>query len=422
MKYLAILRDSFREAIDAKVFYVMLALSSLMILFVGSISYRPVTMEEEMRHLTEMLNWIGSVQQLRAAPRYEVADFRRLNDAAEPWRGDYRFDFRVQLSSQKDADQWAEGLRQTFGRRLGGGSLQEVVADLYRSSFPWLEQVEVVQGASPDPKELRFTVTTRGTKITTVRGWIHEPALFFGALPLSFLHAPLGGQVLFVEGILINTIGAWVAVLIGVIITAFFVPNMLRKGTVDLLISKPIHRSTLLVWKYLGGLSFMFFNTAFVVLGVWLVIGLRSGIWGTGFLLTIPVLTFFFAILYAVSVLFGVLTRSTVVAILGTCAVWLVLFLVGWGYQHIDSRRQPQQYAGWVYPTVDTLHFVLPRTRDLSSLTAELLARDALLNENPHLREDRPSAFNWAESLTVSGAFIAVMLGLSCWHFATRDY
>ena len=37
-------------------------------------------------------------------------------------------------------------------------------------------------------------------------------------------------------------IGAWVALLTGVIITSFFVPNMLRKGTVDLLLVKPIQR------------------------------------------------------------------------------------------------------------------------------------------------------------------------------------
>ena len=28
----------------------------------------------------------------------------------------------------------------------------------------------------------------------------------------------------------------------------------------------------------------------------------------------------------------------------------------------------------------------------------------------------------WAESLTVSFAFIGVMLGLACWRFAVKDY
>ena len=37
MKYIAILRDSFREALDSKVLYVTFGLSGLMVLFVASL-------------------------------------------------------------------------------------------------------------------------------------------------------------------------------------------------------------------------------------------------------------------------------------------------------------------------------------------------------------------------------------------------
>ena len=50
--------------------------------------------------------------------------------------------------------------------------------------------------------------------------------------------------------------------------------------------------------------------------GVWLVLALRSGVWDFSFLIVIPVLTFTFAILYAVSTLAAVLTRSPIVSIL----------------------------------------------------------------------------------------------------------
>ena len=42
MKYLAILKDSVREAMDTTVFYVTAGLSLLLILFVSSISFRPL--------------------------------------------------------------------------------------------------------------------------------------------------------------------------------------------------------------------------------------------------------------------------------------------------------------------------------------------------------------------------------------------
>ena len=46
MKYLAILKDSFREAVDTKVFYVMIALSALIMLLVSSISFTPQPVSE----------------------------------------------------------------------------------------------------------------------------------------------------------------------------------------------------------------------------------------------------------------------------------------------------------------------------------------------------------------------------------------
>ncbi len=55
--------------------------------------------------------------------------------------------------------------------------------------------------------------------------------------------------------------------------------------------------------------------TAVAVGGVWVVVGLRTGVWSPGLLYSVGGITFYFAILYSVSTLFGVLTRSTLVAI-----------------------------------------------------------------------------------------------------------
>jgi ABC-type transport system involved in multi-copper enzyme maturation permease subunit len=236
-----------------------------------------------------------------------------------------------------------------------------------------------------------------------------------------------------------------VIVLLGVIATAFFIPNMLRTGSVDLLLAKPISRPRLLLFKYLGGLTFLFLNAAAVILVVWLFVGLRLGIWSNGFLLSILMLTFFFAVLYSVSTLLAVGTRSIVVCILGTLAFWLLLFGVGFvhGKIHpaplvappVDERleaardRRPVgesrgwQLPGWAVRTVDSLHAVLPRTSDLGDLTTQLMSEE-LLSE----AERRAEGFTispgttWAESLSVTAGFIAVMLGLSCWIFARRDY
>src|SRR5262249_26444513 len=155
--------------------------------------------------------------------------------------------------------------------------------------------------------------------------------LLFGAVPLYTSDRP-GDLAFRLEGWIVGSFGASAVMLLGCIITAFFVPNMLRKGTVDLLLAEPVNRFTLLAYKYVGGLTFMFLNTVVLVVGIWAAIGARTGIWDAWFLFMIPVLTFEFAVFYALSTLAAVWTRSPVVSILLCVLMWGVLMGLGWVY------------------------------------------------------------------------------------------
>jgi ABC-type transport system involved in multi-copper enzyme maturation permease subunit len=463
MKFLAILKDSLREAIDSKVFYVTVGMSCLLILLVGSVSFKPLPADEA---LNSMINsrQFGVIYADRGHSPipanfifgYEIKDLEKLNDAAEPQAGDYRFRFKVRNASQfrHAVHQWSlpeDAIDHHRGgavevedagepvpgqpadpakekRRKKTEASDELIEEFLKYQFNAVGNVEVTSVTplpDPSPDTLVLQVETKGTKAP--RGWQHDPYLFFGTVPLRFLRTNLGFAVYWIQDGLVNGIGAWVTVLLGVVITAFFIPNMLRKGTVDLLIVKPIHRSTLLVYKYVGGLTFIFLNSAIAVGGIWLVLGLRSGIWATGFLLTIFILTFFFAILYAASTLFSVLTRSAIASILLTCFVWFLFWLVGVIFTALDTIRDvkpiTKDIPSWVYPTVDSAHYVLPRTKDLDVLTTRLLCREVLTEGEIRQRKlDPTKSITWGESLTVSGVFIALMLSLACWRFAVKDY
>src|SRR5262249_15094493 len=128
----------------------------------------------------------------------------------------------------------------------------------------------------------RFAVEAKA-RPETIRTWPHTPVLFFGAveLPMTTGVAPWVGGL---ESWVVTGMGAGLTMLLATVITAFFVPNMLRKGTIDLLISKPLPRWYLLVCKYIGGLTFMLFTTLVIVLGLWVVLGFRTGLWSPAFL------------------------------------------------------------------------------------------------------------------------------------------
>jgi ABC-type transport system involved in multi-copper enzyme maturation permease subunit len=463
MKYLAILKDSLREAIDTKVFYVMVGLSLVVILCVASVSFRPEPAELGSQAILERF-FNGAILDPNRQPRvqYEIKDFHQLDEHARPWASPYQFlivardapnapkAFRslVVLSAMLDKEgeedhgpgarlrkMRAEMRAQVADPEKFKEFLQEIEREVDRVTNAQMEQfikgqlttfgtwaATRVQVESAGGGEVQFLVEAK-PRAETIRTWPHQLVLFFGAVPTP-VKMSVGDMVYFIESSIVGSLGAGIAMLIATIVTAFFIPNMLRKGTIDLLLAKPLRRTTLLVYKYIGGLSFMFLNTLIVVLGVWLAMGLRSTLWGTGFLVVVLILTFEFAIFYAISTLFGVLTRSPIVAILMTCVAWLVLYLVGSLHTFVELTRDANFLPKWVCVASDAAHYVLPRYKDLDMVSANLVARDLLGPGTPDrkLLEDMSNSISWAQTFGVSAAYIAVFLGLACLRFATKDY
>jgi hypothetical protein len=113
--------------------------------------------------------------------------------------------------------------------------------------------------------------------------------------------------------------------------------------------------------------------------------------------------------------------------------MWFVFYLVGQAYVFFqvmgkieEAKNTPAEKRiseGWWVPTVNAIHFVLPRTSDLNILTSKLL-RSGLITGNQIMRNEvaEIETVSWGESLAVSLGFIAVMLFLACWRFRRKDY
>src|SRR5436305_15334940 len=97
MRYFAILKDSFREATDSKILYVMFGLAGLLMLFLSSLSFRPLSMQEYVEGFANQLNFIFRLQATSSGRGQDITlaieNFRQTNDAPEPWHGDYEFDY-----------------------------------------------------------------------------------------------------------------------------------------------------------------------------------------------------------------------------------------------------------------------------------------------------------------------------------------
>lgn len=124
---------------------------------------------------------------------------------------------------------------------------------------------------------------------------------------------------------------AFAATILAIISTASIFPDFVSGGSIDLYLSKPIGRLRLFFTKYLAGLLFVALQVLVFSAASFFVIGLRGGDWEPGIFLAVPLVVCFFSYLYAVSVLFGILTRSTIAAVLLTILVWFMVFCVDRG-------------------------------------------------------------------------------------------
>ncbi|MFN9975259.1 MAG: ABC transporter permease, partial [Phycisphaerae bacterium] len=121
---------------------------------------------------------------------------------------------------------------------------------------------------------------------------------------------------------------AWIASILALISTASIIPDLVAGGSIELSLSKPIARVRLFLTKYATALLFTGLQVGVFTLASFLVIGIRGGSWEWSIFLAIPLVLLFFSFIYCVCALLGLITRSTIAALLLSVLFWFFLFLL----------------------------------------------------------------------------------------------
>ena len=159
-------------------------------------------------------------------------------------------------------------------------------------------------------------------------------SIFFGAWEIESeeLHAgspwSRGLYIGIYSSFLVNIWLAWIATILALISTCTIFPEFVHSGSIELTVSKPIGRLKLFFSKYLVSLLFVVLQVAVFCVGVFLCVGLRVGDWNPIIFSAIPIVAVFYSYLFSVCVLFGMLTRSGITALLITGIFWMVLWSV----------------------------------------------------------------------------------------------
>lgn len=474
-QFWAILRDSYREAVDGWVITIMLALGAVVIALCASMGFKPLPAEEALPKIVQSFSTFlpqrgegrnrkyadcdflaSDIQKVEEGFRFELTVLRAkpsappLGDEGErdttppqgppPAAAVRELDtFRETVARwlQEEDQQKSQSAQKPLffvNRPQVSAQEQQAVrpADMeafltqqfqFHAALPAQVHFREKRATSPNHPTYIFDVTVRGG--VSVRGWPHTVTMFFGAVTLT-RETNLGLILYVIEDQIINGLGGFIALLLSVIITASFIPNLLRKGSIDLIISKPIGRMTLLAYKYIGGLIFILIITTFTIGGVWLALALRSGYWNPAFLVVIPLLTFTFAILYAVSTLVATLSRSAMASIIVTLIFMLFLYIVGQVKTISDNVKKlntSNNIPAWVVTTIDTLNNALPRYKDLDKLTTKILSDGTLTTIESTTFGLRWIEYpSWWNTLGVSLLYIVVLVGLAGLWFRSRDY
>lgn len=121
---------------------------------------------------------------------------------------------------------------------------------------------------------------------------------------------------------------SWVVSILALVSTAGMFPDLISGGVIETMLSRPISRPRLFLSKYLAGLLFVGLQVGVFSFGVFVVILVRGHSYSPSVLLAIPIVLAFFSYLFSVCALLGLVTRSTLAALLVTMLLWFTLFLV----------------------------------------------------------------------------------------------
>lgn len=175
----------------------------------------------------------------------------------------------------------------------------------------------------------------------------------------------------------------WAAAILALVSTAGIFPDLISGGTIDLYLSKPITRTRLFLTKYVSGLLFVTLQVALIAVGGFLTLGFRGGEWKPGLFLAIPIVVCFFSYLFSACALLGVLTRSTIAALLLTIVLWGGTVAVHYVELSIFQARVTQEYLSDYYRQQ-----IRDEDAQIAVLEASLKPDQTKLNE---LRERRMS-------------------------------
>ncbi|MGI9070394.1 MAG: hypothetical protein ACR2JB_03445 [Bryobacteraceae bacterium] len=176
----------------------------------------------------------------------------------------------------------------------------------------------------------------------------------------------------------VNISYAWVSIVLyiwgtflAIFASAGLIPSVLEAGRISLLLSKPLSRTMLLMGRYFGNVFIVVINHVYLICSIWIVIGIKTNIWDTRFLLAIPISVFIFAVLLCVVVLIGVVFESAALSVMVPAALMLISAILA--QRQIVIRLLDSDWSRQLWLA---FYWIIPKFFDLGAAMKQIVQYD----------------------------------------------
>ena len=389
--YLAIIKDSFRAALASRVLYVLLGLIVLFLLIIAPAHIREsldtrIMRDRDLRDpssLLQSLNEDRKEEDNLPAKRIWSQLSDDLKASIEKTTDENAKDTAEDDSAEDEKEE--EGRKRRRPRRRGKGPsdleslgvITELVDELngliqdedfyreddWKGSNYGSEAMELIalgdRKTSQQSQRLNRILIAESFGSNIREGARTSLDFYYAIWRLDFLSSnttrqQFASQVTSNLPYIFDKFVLSIGLLIAILVTANIIPQTFESGTLNLLLSKPLGRSSLYIAKFVGGCIFVSVCAVVLFMGIWLWMGLGLGIWERSTLISIPLYILVFAIYYSVAGFIGLTTRSTIMAIVVTGVFWTLCTIVGFTYQFFSARMEGMELRR-VVPTASNL-------------------------------------------------------------------
>ena len=277
------------------------------------------------------------------------------------------------------------------------------------------------------PRTLKFEGETE--LLDGNRQPLTSPKAALGRMSIGFGLASVGNfrdsesQVQFFQALLARWAAGVAGTLLLLASTSGFLPEFLKPGASSILLAKPVPRWALLAGKVLGVVAFVAVLSGGFIVGTWLALGLRTGVWKPGYLLAWPLLVLQFVGLYSASVVAATCTRNATASLFAALACWVVCLGVNTSRESMNIRDGVPTHPPITRLAIEAGYWALPKPLDLSMMLDRAVSASDHFAGSATIEAVRPaSPTGVALSIGSSLLFAVAMLGIAGRQLATTDY